>query len=44
MQKELEKWISKLWMSELLSGKCKRPGKFLGKHRILKVPENNKDR
>ncbi len=34
MQKELEKWISKLWMSELLSGKCKRPGKFLGKHRI----------
>lgn len=34
MQKELERWISKLWMSELLAGKCKRPGRFLGLHQL----------
>ncbi len=36
MQRELESWLSKLWMSELLAGKCRRPGKFLGMHKVGK--------
>jgi len=34
MQKEMENWLSRLWMSELIAGRCKRPGRFLGKHRV----------
>jgi len=34
MQKEIENWLSRFWMSELISGRCKRPGRFLGRHHV----------